>query len=67
MNSNNIILLFLANFVATSQPVNIDLQYELIENFLKVRNIDVAILYTCWSFKGKGLCHYYTMCIIYKY
>jgi hypothetical protein len=55
MNSHNIILLFLAIFVTTSQPITIDLQYELIEKFLTVKNIYVAILYSCWSFKGIGL------------
>lgn len=65
MNFCNIILSFLTSFLATGQPANIDEQYELIEHFLTVKNIDIVVLYACWSFKGTGLCRYYNIICTY--
>lgn len=57
MNIINIILSFLATYIAGCQPAKIDGKYELIEYFLTAKNIEVAVVYTCWSYKGnyKGI------------
>lgn len=64
MDYINVVLPYLAThiIISGSQSVNnCDAQQELIEQFLTVRNIDTAILYTCWSMTGnvQPLCSYY--------
>jgi len=53
----NVLLPFLAlnNIISVSQSDdNCDAQHELMEQFLMVRNLETAILYTCWSLSGNA-------------
>ncbi|XP_027836912.1 ionotropic receptor 75a-like [Aphis gossypii] len=51
MDYINVVLLFLVTYtISTSQlDSNFDAQYKLMDQFLTIKNLDTAHLYTCWS------------------
>lgn len=48
------IILFLSRCIFISQSINLTDQYTLIDHFLTVKNLDSAVIYTCWPFSGNA-------------
>lgn len=54
MDYINVVLPFLVTYtISTCQSdSNFDAQYKLMDQFLTIKNLDTAQLYTCWSLSG---------------
>jgi len=61
----NVVLPFLVTYtISISQSDNnFDAQYKLMDQFLTIKNLDTAHLYTCWSLSGNkyNLFGYYNL------
>lgn len=52
----HIILPFMVTYYTTKcQSADFNAQYKLVEHFLTIRNLDCAVLFTCWSITGNNL------------
>lgn len=54
MHFRKILLPFLATYIIIGESANFDAQYELMEKFLTIRNLNNVVLYTCWSFTSNS-------------